>query len=101
MPWRLIRLALVFVVFLIFIGSNLDNRCAISFAFWTKEDIFVFLPILIAFVLGLLCSIPFAISISRKRKEPLTDTPVRPKKKWGKSAPAPEEVSTGGHYDID
>jgi uncharacterized integral membrane protein len=90
MPWRLIRLALVFVVFLIFIGSNLNNRCAISFAFWTKEDIFVFLPILIAFVLGLLCSIPFAVSISRKRSA-----------KGGKAAPATEDVSAGGPYDID
>ncbi|GHV30190.1 hypothetical protein AGMMS4952_16850 [Spirochaetia bacterium] len=100
MPWRLIRLALVFVVFLIFIGSNLDNRCAISFAFWTKKDIFVFLPILIAFVLGLLCSIPFAISMSRKGSVK-NDTPTQPKKKWGKDAPAPEDLSPGGSYDID
>jgi uncharacterized integral membrane protein len=93
MPWRLIGLAIIFVVFLTFIGFNLDNRCDVSFVFWEAQDIPVFLPIFTAFVLGLLCSIPFAVSIGRKRS--------KKKRSKGDSTPKPEDVSIGGPYDID
>ena len=114
MPWRLIGLAFVFVVFLAFTGFNLENRCDISFVFWTVTDIPVFLPIFASFVVGLLCSIPFAISIGRRGAKknkagdgPFIDTPARSKKKWGKGdfpqegAGGPEDLSAGGPYGVD
>ncbi|GHV74407.1 hypothetical protein AGMMS49940_17090 [Spirochaetia bacterium] len=98
MPWRLIGLALVFVVFLAFTGFNLGNRCNISFIFFTVKEVPVFLPIFASFVVGLLCAIPFAVSIDRKRSKP-------DKKKLGKGDPAPgpgpEDLSAGGPYGID
>jgi hypothetical protein len=78
---------------------NLENRCDISFIFWTAKELPVFLPIFASFVLGLLCSIPFAVSIGRKGSG----------KKLGKgdfpqgeaSGGGPEDLSAGGPYDID
>ncbi|GHV75661.1 hypothetical protein AGMMS49942_04820 [Spirochaetia bacterium] len=95
MPWRLIGLALVLVVFLAFTGFNLGNRCDISFVFWTVKDVPVFLPIFASFVLGLLCAIPFAVSLSRKQSG----------KKLGKEdlpqEGGPEDLSAGGPYGVD
>ena len=66
--WRLIGIALILVVFLGFVGLNLDNRSMISFGFWkTPEPVPVFFPVFAAFVLGILCSIPFAVSAGIKR----------------------------------
>jgi uncharacterized integral membrane protein len=101
--WRLIGLALILAVFLGFIGLNLDNRCVISFGFWkTAEPIPVFLPVFAAFVLGMLCSIPFAVSVGlkRSRKNKSRETPAQ-KKKRGKDETLPEAAAQGGPYDID
>jgi uncharacterized integral membrane protein len=119
MPWRLIGLVLILLVFLAFIGLNLENRCDISFGFSTMEAVPVYLPIFAAFVFGLLCSIPFAVSIGLKRakrnKAAKTEFPVSeisgtpgPKKKRGKNAAPPEDFpggvppnGAGGPYGID
>ncbi|WP_010263230.1 hypothetical protein [Treponema primitia] len=111
MPWRLLGLVLILVIFLAFIGLNLDNRCIISFGFWaTKEPVPVFLPIFASFVFGLLCSIPFAVSIGFKRSKKnkagnsggvLPGQFPAPGKKRGKGDPSPEDFPIGGPYDID
>jgi uncharacterized integral membrane protein len=101
--WRLIGLALILVIFLGFIGLNLDNRCVISFGFWkTPEPVPVFLPVFAAFVLGIVCSIPFAISVGlkRSRKNKNRDNPAS-KKRRGKDETLPETPAPGGPYDID
>jgi uncharacterized integral membrane protein len=101
--WKLIGLALILVVFLGFIGLNLENRCAISFGFWeTPEEVPVFLPVFAAFVLGILCSIPFAISVGlkRSRKTKGRETPAS-KNKRGKDDLPPDAATLGGPYDID
>ena len=99
MPWRLIGLALVFVVFLAFTGFNLGNRCDISFIFWTVKEVPVFLPIFTSFVIGLLCSIPFAVSLGRKgtrKKLGKDDLP-----QGGTPEGGPEDLSPGGPYGVD
>jgi uncharacterized integral membrane protein len=101
--WRLIGMALILVVFLGFVGLNLDNRCMISFGFWkTSEPVPVFFPVFAAFVLGILCSIPFAISagFKRSRKTKNREDPAL-KKKRGKDEALPEIPAIGGPYDID
>jgi uncharacterized integral membrane protein len=98
---------LILLVFLVFIGLNLDNRCNISFGFWaTAEPVPIFLPIFASFVLGLLCSIPFAVSIGMKRSRKNKASEISgSKKKRGKGDPPPgnlpEEYPVGGPYDID
>ncbi|AEF86003.1 conserved hypothetical protein [Treponema primitia ZAS-2] len=110
MPWRLIGLVLILVIFLVFIGLNLDNRCDISFGFSTLPAVPVYLPIFASFVFGLLCSIPFAVSMelrrAKKNKEakagefPVFDIPgMPPPKKRGKGAPG--DFPNGGPYGID
>jgi uncharacterized integral membrane protein len=54
-------------VFLVFIGFNLENKCDISFGFTKLPDVPVFLTAFASFVLGLLASVPIAVSI-RLRK---------------------------------
>jgi predicted tellurium resistance membrane protein TerC len=101
--WRLIGIALILVAFLGFVGLNLDNRCVISFGFWkTPEPVPVFFPVFTAFVLGILCSIPFAVSagLKRSRKSKNREDPAQ-KKKRGKDEALPEIPVTGGPYDID
>ncbi|MDR3248611.1 MAG: hypothetical protein LBT39_07480 [Treponema sp.] len=66
MPWRLIGCILLGVVFLGFIGFNLENRCDISFGFYTFSQVPVFLTAFSAFVLGLLLALPLAITIRRR-----------------------------------
>jgi uncharacterized integral membrane protein len=71
MPWRLLGLAVLFAALLLFIGLNLNNRCDISFWF-TQEAVFkdvpVYLTVLASFILGLLCSIPFAVSLLFRKR---------------------------------
>jgi predicted tellurium resistance membrane protein TerC len=101
--WRLIGLAVILAVFLGFIGLNLDNRSVISFGFWeTAEPVPVFLPVFAAFVLGIICSIPFVISVGvkRSRKNKGRENPAS-KKKRGKDETFPETPVVGGPYDID
>jgi uncharacterized membrane protein len=75
-------LVVLFAALLLFIGLNLDNRCDISFWF-TRDAVFkdvpVYLTVLASFILGLLCSIPFAVSLLFRR---------RVKNKPGDAAPA-------------
>jgi uncharacterized integral membrane protein len=118
MPWRLIGLVFLLVIFLAFIGLNLENSCNISFGFRTLEDVPVFFTAFASFALGLLWSIPFAISISRKRKKKEKDAlppdlaatlaqvdalagPSPGKKRRGKKGDDSSLSGNGGPYGID
>jgi uncharacterized integral membrane protein len=101
--WRLIGLALILALLLGFIGLNMDNRCEISFGFWkTAEPVPVFLPVFAAFLLGIIFSIPFAVSIGLRRSQKAKGAgkPAE-KKKRGKDELPPEAAPPGGPYDID
>jgi uncharacterized integral membrane protein len=66
MPWRLICIIIIFAIFLVFITLNLDNRCDISFHFVVFQDVPIYLTAFFAFVLGLVSSIPYIISVKLK-----------------------------------
>ncbi|MDR2404154.1 MAG: hypothetical protein LBD78_09005 [Spirochaetaceae bacterium] len=90
MSWRLIGFVVIFAVFLIFIGLNLENRCDISFGFTTMPQVPVYLTAFSAFVLGILWTIPFTVSIRRKKAKqdssrglpdiPVSNIPQKPRK---------------------
>jgi uncharacterized integral membrane protein len=119
MPWRLIGFVLLFAIFLIFIGLNLGNSCDISFGFITIPQVPVYLTAFSAFVLGILWTIPFMISLRRKKAKkaalrelpdmPLSDTPEKPRKGlFGKrknalppEMPASSFEGDHGPYGID
>jgi uncharacterized integral membrane protein len=71
MPWRLIGFIIVFAAFLVFILSNLGNKCDISFINpeWTLKDIPVFITVFCSFILGMLTMIPIVISAHFKAKK--------------------------------
>jgi hypothetical protein len=61
----------------------------------------VFLPVFAAFVLGILCSIPFAISVGLKRSRKTKGRETPASKKRGKDDLPPDAATLGGPYDID
>lgn len=82
MPLRLFFLAIVMVLLAVFIGFNVENRCDVSFAFYTLEQVPVILTILASFALGLLAALPFALR-SRKGKKNAPEKISRTKTKKG------------------
>ena len=103
MPWKLIVFIFVFGILLAFITFNLENRCDISFGFATFNDVPVFLTIFFAFVLGLLCTMPFVIRARRNQK----DTFIKKKGKtmfssaYRSGANNSGAGSDGGHNDAE
>jgi uncharacterized integral membrane protein len=104
MPWRLIGIVLLFVVFLVFIGLNLENHCDIRY--WFSEgakiaDVPVFITAFSSFVLGMLLTIPFIISFCLKKKprKDYTDPPsprFGGRKKKGEASDLEEILPEGG-----
>ena len=80
MPFRLFFLAVVIVLLVAFIGFNIENRCDVSFAFYTLENVPVVVTILSSFALGLVASLPFAL---RRRSRPAAPKPTRGRKAKG------------------
>lgn len=78
MPWRLIGLIAILAVLLAFIGVNLDNSCSISFGFAKIENVPVYLTVFASFVLGMLVSVPFLVSFTRKQKGPGAPRRMKP-----------------------
>jgi uncharacterized integral membrane protein len=98
MPWRLLGFIILCGIFLIFIGFNQDNPCTIWFGVEIK-DVPIYLPVFTAFVLGMLCSIPFIVSLRRKKEKAAAigaDPAAPARKKWGKSKPPAGGPSGGG-----
>jgi uncharacterized integral membrane protein len=68
MPWRLIGFILLFGIFVVFIAFNLGNTCDINLIFHSFSKVPVFLTALVSFVLGMLGTLPFTLSIVLKKK---------------------------------
>jgi uncharacterized integral membrane protein len=106
MPWRLIGFIVLFAVFLVFIGFNLENRCDISFGFYKLSQVPVYLTAFSTFVLGMLWAVPYVISLRFKRKPGKDDTKAKGGKKQSPQkdkAAESEEIlpGSGGPYGID
>ena len=99
---NLIVFIIIFVIFLGFIVLNLGNKCDISFGFIILPEVPVFLTALLSFMLGLLLSVPLALSAAGKRKKKLS-TPA-PKKlgKHNEEATVVDEIKKeDSSYGID
>jgi len=99
MPWRLIKLVIIFAVILLFVAFNLTNKCDISFGFKVIKDAPVFFIVFASFFLGMLCALPFIFGGKRKKQEKKPDRPS-PKNK-GSATPADPEYLDRKSYDID
>lgn len=100
---RLAAFIVVFLVFLGFIALNLQNKCDVSFGFRTFSEVPIFLTALCSFVLGMVFTLPMALSSLGRQKKKLTSP--RPPKKGGKDAvppPALDEIKKEeSPYGID
>jgi hypothetical protein len=98
MPWRLIGFVIFFGIFLAFIAFNLDNSCDISFGFKTISAAPVYLTVFVSFALGILCVIPFAVSLRFKQKAKAAQkdgfSPAKTKKKRGDPRKDEDETLT-------
>lgn len=100
MPWRFLGYIIISVVFLFFIGFNLDNRCDISFGFTVLTGTPVYFTVFGSFMLGLICAIPVMISARFKKPK------KQPGKKRGKRGELKETLEDSPHandgtYGID
>ena len=80
---RLILFILFFAVFLCFIVLNLNNKSDVSLGFTSFNDVPVFLSALFSFTLGLVFSVPLALSFGKKKKpknQPEITDGAKPKK---------------------
>jgi uncharacterized integral membrane protein len=68
MPWRMIILLLVIVLFATFAGFNLDP-IKISVGFYQFENIPTFFALVIAFIFGTLIMLPFTLKAFRGKKK--------------------------------
>jgi len=96
MPWRLIKFIIIFAIFLIFILFNYNNKCDISFGFFSIKDAPVFLTVFISFLAGLLCVFPFVFRQNKKKKD--IQTGEKPNYNYG------GDKKTGGktrYYDTE
>jgi predicted lipid-binding transport protein (Tim44 family) len=95
MPWRLLVLAVFLVLVAFFIGFNLDNRADISLGFVNFEQVLVFYAMFIAYLLGVVTTIPFAIA--RRMGKPAKSP--KQKKPSEAALPAPETASSAKPAD--
>lgn len=97
MPFRLVFMVIVLIVLVVFMGYNVENRCDVSFAFYTLKDVPVILTILASFALGLLAALPFALR-GRKNRQPSAPAAEKKPKRKGLGVPpaAPDERFPSG-----
>jgi uncharacterized integral membrane protein len=95
---RFIGFIIILAVFIIFIGFNLENSCDISFGFRMISHVPVYLTVLVSFMLGLLCAIPFVWLIKIKKSRN-SGGKIAPPKKSGKGKNSSDAGnSDGGTY---
>jgi uncharacterized integral membrane protein len=105
MPWRLIGFVFLGALFLCFIGFNLENRCDISFGFYTFSQVPVFLSVFSAFILGLFLALLVSLRPGSRRKrktEPSAGQESGKKRGKASKTPASDSLppSPGDGYGI-
>ncbi len=81
MSLKLLSFLSSLVLITLFIGFNLDNRCDVSFIFYTFRDVPIFVSLLFAFLCGSIAVLPFVghKKKSTGKKTPDQDKPARAK----------------------
>jgi uncharacterized integral membrane protein len=76
MPFKLFGIIILLILVTIFAGVNLENKCNISFVFYTFENIPVFMTAIISFAAGAILMLPFTF-FRRKKKNPVKMAPQK------------------------
>ena len=69
MPIRLIGSIILLVLVTIFAGVNLDNKCDITFIFYTFHQVPVFMTVIVSFAIGAVLMLPFTLGRKKKGKK--------------------------------
>lgn len=69
MPFRLIGTIILLILVTIFAGVNLDNKCDITFIFYTFEKVPVFMTVIVSFAIGVLLMMPFTLGRKKKKNQ--------------------------------
>jgi uncharacterized integral membrane protein len=64
----MLGLIIILAVLLAFIGFNLDNKCDLSLGITSFRGVPIYLTVFASFMLGMLCSLPFIIFRSLKKR---------------------------------
>ena len=67
MPWKFVSVLVILGIILLFVAFNVNNTADISFGFYTAREVPIFLSLFIAFFLGFLITLPFALSSSSRK----------------------------------
>ena len=79
MPIKLIGTIILLILVTIFAGVNLDNKCDITFVFYTFKDVPVFMTVIISFAIGLIVMLPFTFGRKRRKAAKQEVKPVENK----------------------
>lgn len=79
MPIRLIGTIILLILVTIFAGINLDNKCDITFVFYTFKDIPVFMTVIVSFAVGVILMLPFTFGRRSKKNQVPQPKPEQPK----------------------
>lgn len=90
MPVKLIGTIIMLILVTIFAGVNLDNKCDITFIFYTFKDIPVFMTVIISFAIGAVLMFPFTLGCKKAKKNPKIEKSSEGAKDESKKAPATE-----------
>ena len=74
MPIRLIGSIILLVLVTIFAGVNLDNKCDITFIFYTFEQVPVFMTVIVSFAIGAILMLPFTLGRKKKKTQKAAQT---------------------------
>ncbi len=94
---KLILFIVIVVLAIFFIGFNVQNVCSISLVFHTFENVHVFMPVMIAFLIGILVMVPFVIKArmtGEHKEKKMTVEKTSDKVKTAKKAKAEKESKT-------
>lgn len=67
MPWKFVTVLVIVGIVLLFVVFNINNTSDISFGLYTAREVPIFLSLFIAFFLGFLVTLPFALSSSSRK----------------------------------
>jgi uncharacterized integral membrane protein len=90
MPWKFIVGLIILILFVVFIGLNLDYRTNVSLGFYTFENVPAFLIVIVSFLVGALVTLPISV-FSKLRKSAKKDKKQKLREKTAIQEPTPED----------
>jgi uncharacterized integral membrane protein len=71
MPWKFIVILIILILFVVFVGLNLDYKTNVSIGFYTFENVPAFLIVIVSFLAGALVTLPVSLlsNLSKRAKK--------------------------------